>query len=284
MNVIDDTSERRDVRDRISVSAISTFRLSLTEDLEFWARHGVRAAGVSVAKLEAHGWDDGVARVRAAVDSGALRVSNLIGLGPFALAEPSRWDAQRGRLVRSLDAAVALDAGCLVFTTGPAGPLTWAEAADAVEAALAPVLAEARRRGVRFAIEHTNSLRVDVGFVHTLVDAVDLARRLGAGVCMEVNACWAERDLAATVRAAADVIRLVQLSDYKIGTLSTPARMVPGDGDIPLARIVSLLAKAGYEGDFDLELIGPAIDAEGYESAVPRAVAAVEKLVADAYH
>ena len=59
------------------------------------------------------------------------------------------------------------------------------------------------RAGVPFAIEHTNSLRVDVGFVHTLRDAIDLARRLDTGVCMEINACWAERDLGATDRAPA---------------------------------------------------------------------------------
>jgi sugar phosphate isomerase/epimerase len=269
-------------RERISVSAISTFKLPLVDDLAFWAEHGVTVAGVSVAKLEAHGWADGVHRVRAAVDGGRLRVSNLIGLGPFALAHPERWDAQRERLVRTLDAAVALGAGCMIFTTGPATPLTWNEAADALEAAMAPVLAEAATRAVPFAIEHTNSLRVDVGFVHTLSDAVDLARRLGAGVCMEVNACWAERDLDATIRSSMDVIRLVQVSDYKVGTLCTPARMVPGDGDIPLASILQTLLDAGYDGDFDLELIGPAIDEEGYESAVPRAVEALQSLLADA--
>lgn len=266
-------------RDRVSVSAICTFKQSLVDDLEFWARHGVRAAGVSVAKLEAHGWDDGIARVQRAVDGTGLRVSNLIGLGPFALADPGKWAAQRDRLVRTLDAAVALDAGCMVFTTGPAGPLPWAEAADALEAAMGPVLAEARRRGVTFAIEHTNSLRVDVGFVHTLADAVDLARRVGAGVCMEINACWAERDLEHTIERSIDVIRLVQVSDYKVGTLCTPARMVPGDGDIPIARILTTVLGAGYAGDFDLELIGPAIDEEGYASAVPRAVDALVALL-----
>src|SRR5205814_9063006 len=121
-------------------------------------------------------------------------------------------------------------AECLVFTTGPAGPLPWEEAADALEAALAPVLHESRSRGVPFAIEHTNSLRVDIGFVHTLSDAIDLARRLDAGVCMEVNACWAERALAATIRAGADRIRLVQVSDFKVGTIASSQRLVPGDG------------------------------------------------------
>ena len=222
---------------RVSLSAISTYSWDLDADLRFYADAGITNVGISVAKLERFGWDDGTRRV---VDAG-LRVTNLIGLGPFHLAHPDRWDAQRERIVRALDTATAVGAECLVFTTGPAGPLPWDEAADALEAALAPVLPEAASRAVPFAIEHTNSLRVDIGFVHTLADAIDLAGRLAVGVCMEVN-------------------------------LSTPNRLVPGDGDIPLERIVGDVLSAGYAGCFDLELVGPRIDEEGYEPACRRSV------------
>ncbi len=65
---------------------------------------------------------------------------------------------------------------------------------------------------------------------------------------------------------AVDVLRLVQVSDYVIGTLRTPDRAVPGDGDIPLARIIGQLLEAGYDGVFDIELIGPRIEVEGYQT------------------
>ena len=194
---------------RVCVSAISTFNLGLDEDLAFWDRHHLGTVGVSVAKLERFGWEAGTKLVTDAVDRG-LRVANLIGLGPFDLANPASWPKQQDRLVHSLDTAVAVGAECMVFTTGRFAPLTWEKAADNLETALAPVLREAKTRGVPFAIEHTNSLRVDVGFVHTLKDAIDLARRLDAGVCMEINACWAERALEATIRDGIDRIRLVQ--------------------------------------------------------------------------
>jgi sugar phosphate isomerase/epimerase len=270
------------VHPRACVSAISTFRLSLVEDLAFWETHGIRTAGVSVAKLETYGWGDGTARLRAAVDNG-LSVANLIGLGPFHLARPERWNTQRERLVRAIDTAVAVNAPCLVCTTGPFAPLTWDEAADALEQAMAPVLSEARARGVDIAIEHTNSLRVDVGFVHTLRDAIDVARRLGTGVCMEMNACWAERDLARTVRDAIDRVRLVQVSDFRIGTIASSQRLVPGDGDIPLRRILGDVVAAGYEGVFELELIGDAIVEEGYDDAIPRAIRNLDALLAEVH-
>ena len=264
------------VHPRVCVSAISTFKLDLAGDLDFWAAHGIDCVGVSVAKLDAFGWDEGTRRI---VDAG-LRVGNLIGVGAFLLSEPAQWNAQRERLFRALDAGHALGAECVVFTTGPAGQLPWDEAADALETALAPVLVEARTLGIPFAVEHTNSLRVDVGFVHSLRDVVDLARRLGTGVCMEINACWGERGLAETIASSMDVIELVQVSDFKIGTLATPDRVVPGDGDIPIARILGQVLDAGYDGVFDLELIGPKIDAEGYEAAVPRAADELGSLLA----
>ena len=263
---------------RSCVSAICTFRLPLDQDLEFWQAHEITNVGVSVAKLEAFGWATGTERVAAAIDGG-LRVADLIGLSPFHLARPDRWEAQRDRLTRSIDAAAALGVPCVVFTTGPFAPLSWDEAADALERAIAPVLEAARSHGVAFAIEHTNSLRVDVGFVHTLRDAIDLAGRLDTGVCMEINACWAERGLAQTIRAGIDRIRLVQVSDFRVGTVASSQRLVPGDGDIPLARIIADLVGAGYEGLFELELIGDAITEEGYDKAIPRAVIALDTLL-----
>ena len=61
--------------------------------------------------------------------------------------------------------------------------------------------------------------------------------------------------------------------------MSTPNRLVPGDGDIPMERIVGQLLAAGYAGVFDLEMIGPRIEEEGYPSASTRAVEYVGALL-----
>jgi len=47
-------------------------------------------------------------------------------------------------------------------------------------------------------------------------------------------------------------------------------RAVPGDGNIPVKRILGWILKACYAGAFDLELIGPRIDEEGHLAAVRR--------------
>ncbi len=263
----------------ISVSAICTYSLSLDEQLAFWQRHEIKRVGISVAKLEAYGWEAGVELVRRGIDAGHFSVGNVIGLGPFLLDNPELWDRQRERVIRSLVAANTFEATTVVLTTGPARTLSWEEAADAFDTAMRPVLGEAALRRIRFAIEHTHALRVDVGFVHSLHDAIDLAIRLDADVCMEINACWAERGLYTTLRDHISRIGLVQISDFAIGTLATPDRLVPGDGDIPLQRILSTLLDSGYLGDIDIEIIGPQIEAEGYDRAIPRAILATEALL-----
>jgi sugar phosphate isomerase/epimerase len=73
----------------------------------------------------------------------------------------------------------------------------------------------------------------------------------------------------------------VQVSDFKVGTVASSQRLVPGDGDIPIARILRTVLDAGYPGVFDLELIGDAIAAEGYDAAVPRAVDALGAILSD---
>ena len=262
---------------RLSVSGICTRSLDLDGDLAFWAELGIDHVGIPVRKLEEAGWDIAVARVAAT----GLRVSNLIAPSPFDLTAPGTWPERRDWLGRVLDAATEIRAGCVVLTTGSPGDLQWEDAADRLRDALGELVVDADQRGTPVTLEHTNSLRSDISFVHTLRDAIDLARSIGTRVCMEVNACWLERGLGETVRAGVGMLALVQVSDLVSGTLDTPNRAVPGDGVIPLRRILGHVVGAGYPGPVDLEIIGPRIESEGYEAAVRRSVMAVSALLAE---
>ena len=103
-------------------------------------------------------------------------------------------------------------------------------------------------------------------------DAFDLARATGIGAVLDVISCWYERDLELVVRDNVDLLVLVQVSDFVLGTHDTPNRAVVGDGDVPLERLLAMLIEAGYGGAFDLEILGPRIEEEGYASAIRRSV------------
>jgi sugar phosphate isomerase/epimerase len=130
----------------------------------------------------------------------------------------------------------------------------------------------ADRLGVRLAVEPTNPLRADLSFVFCMRDGFDLARAAGISAVLDLYSCWYERGLEHLVRKNLDVLALVQISDYALKTYNTPNRSVIGDGDVPLERLLAMLLDAGYEGAFDLEILGPRIEEEGYASAIARSV------------
>jgi sugar phosphate isomerase/epimerase len=266
------------MHDRLSVSAVSSWRASFDDDLAMWERLGIGHVGLSLRKCEEVGLEHAVRRVR---DAG-LRVSNVVECGWCELADPGTWRAYRDRLLAAVDAMRAVEAPVLVLTTGPAVPLEWDDAARALGEVLDPVLAAANAASVRVAIENTSAMRLDLSFATTLRDTVDLADRLGAFVCVELKSCWAERGFAPTVARAVDRIAHVQCSDALVGSLTTPDRLVPGDGDIPLATRFGALARAGYAGAFEIEMVGPRIEEEGYAPAIRRAVARIDDLLGEA--
>jgi sugar phosphate isomerase/epimerase len=122
-------------------------------------------------------------------------------------------------------------------------------------------------------------MRRDVGFIHTLADVVEVAAVLDVGVVVELTNCWSERRVLDTLAAGVDRVRLVQASDYVVGTVCATERAVPGDGDIPLGRLLGAIDDAGYRGYVELEMLGPRIEAEGYREAIGRGARALEPLL-----
>jgi sugar phosphate isomerase/epimerase len=171
----------------------------------------------------------------------------------------------------SLELTAATGAPILYLTTGAAPTLTWDDAATRFADAIAPVRDLARAAGVALAVENTATLRADLGFVHRLRDLLDLVAPAGIAACADLFVAWTDRDLPSAIADGVDRFALVQVADFVLGSLRTPDRAVPGDGDIPIERHLRWLAEAGYRGPVELELIGPRIDAEGLAHAAARA-------------
>jgi sugar phosphate isomerase/epimerase len=259
------------------MSQITTLEWPFERDVAFLPGVGVRAVGLSVRKLDAIGLD----RARALLGSAGLAVSCLTSSGAFPLDDPAGVDAALARTRGHLAAAAALGAEVLFVLPGHAPSLSWEEQADRSRPILRTLADEAARLGVRLAIEPVSQLRVDLGFLHTFHDALDFADEVDSpwlGVVLEVNNAWIERGLYRNIADRTARIAIVQVNDFKVGTMMASDRVVMGDGDIPLRRICRALEDAGYRGWWDIELLGPRIEAEGYESVVPRALAAFEAL------
>jgi sugar phosphate isomerase/epimerase len=288
---------------RLSVHTVGFGARPVRELVDSLVAQGIRRIGVPVTQLERGGLRANAAALRSA----GIEVLDVVLPTAFTLAEPVHWPGERARLRGCVEVTAAVGARLLYLTTGPAGPLTWDEAAVRFAAAVAPVLADARAAGVTLAVENTTPLRADLGFVHRLTDVIDAAALAGIAVCADLFAAWTDRDLRAAIAAGVEEsgsglfgsglsgsgesgagqfragqlgagsfeagrFALVQVADFVLGTLQTPDRAVPGDGDIPIQRQLRWLAEAGYTGPIEVELLGPRITAEGPAQAAARAV------------
>jgi sugar phosphate isomerase/epimerase len=214
---------------------------------------------------------DGLDKAVEALAAGGTRASVLNH--SFAaypnIEEDTGFAAQK--LDEAIDIAAALGAGGLYLVTGGRGSLNWEQAAARFADLIAPCRRNAEEKGVRLMVEPASGFNADIHFVHTLDDTIRLAQIAGIGVCLELHACWMEGGLKEKFARAMPLTGLVQVSDYVAGDRTAPCRAVPGDGMIPLERLIGDILEAGYEGLFDLELLGPRIDAEGPEQATRRA-------------
>ena len=248
---------------RVSVNLASGWNWSLDEHLAFLAGSGIAALSLTSSHL-GEDREAAIARVRAC----GLPVDSLgTGAGSLIVSEA----ATLARLGPAIDDAAALGSPSLFTITGPTpSRMPTGEACALLVRCLAGANAHARSLGLRLAIEHSSPALRSHGFVCSLADAVTVAAEADVAVAVELQNCWYERDLARLFRDHAARFAIVQCSDFAVGEELRMNRRVPGDGDMPLEWMIGELLEAGYGGYFDLEILGPAIEAEGYAAAIMR--------------
>jgi sugar phosphate isomerase/epimerase len=249
------------VHDRLSVHSVTFTGASPAQLHDFWTEAGLKRLSLIDYQL----FEPGLAPLIAEHGYLTQAVCHV-----FSTAE---------ELMRVIEVAAGIGATMVYLLTGGRGPLTWEQAADRFCVAVAPCAAAARDAGVSLAIENASSLYADIHIAHSLRDTITLAESADLDICVDLFHCWAEAGLDALVDRALPRTRLIQLSDYVLGDRSLPARAVPGDGTIPIANFLETVLKGGYSHGFDLELIGPRIDAEGRAQAALRACRTVTAML-----
>lgn len=254
---------------RISVNAACFVGAPLPVVAGYWRELAPRRIGlVSPLPTGAH----------EVVEEGGYEVETIAHLllaGHGEHLDPRRetWETPQAGLSEAIEAGRTLGARTIYLIPGGHGLelRTFEQAAEVFCELIEPCVEQARTAGITLAVENALPLYADRHIAHSLRDAVTLAELAGIGVCADLFACWAEAGLRGTLERAVGLGCLVQLGDYVYGDRSMPCRAVPGDGVIPFRTIFEWILEAGYTGGFDLELLGPRIDAEGQLEATRRA-------------
>jgi sugar phosphate isomerase/epimerase len=186
------------------------------------------------------------------------------------LSDKAVWGPARASLSQAIKDGATVGAKTIYLITGGRGGLTWEEAAEAFAEAVAPCREEAKAAGIHLLIEPAPILYANMHLAFSLRDTVLLAEIADLGVCIDVFPIWPEAGLQETINRAGPRIGLVQVGDYVFGDKCVPARAIVGEGAIPMKRLFGWILETGFKGDFDLEMLGPRIEAAGPVEALRR--------------
>ena len=264
---------------RLSMNEMTTYRWPFEKDVAEYAAAGIGAIGVWRQKLSDFGEEKGIELL---AESG-LKVSNLLWAGGFT---GSDGRSQRESIDDGLDAvrlAHEMDADCLVVYSGGRAGHTHNHLRRLVKEAMRELAPLADDLNVTLAIE---PMHLRCAAEWTFLTSIDAALELIDGLSMprlklafDTYHFGQDDGVIKRLQTLAHRIAIVHLGDGKCPPEHEQNRTPLGAGIIALKEIVSALAAAGYDGYYDVELMGEEIETADYRDLLAQSKQAFAQLL-----
>lgn len=274
----------------LSMNETTTFRWSFEDDVANYAAAGIRAIGVWRQKVSDCGGDarrgypaDCGSRAAELLREHGLTASHLFWAGGFTGSEGHSHRESIADTADTLRLAVTLGAKCLTVCTGSRAGHTFNHARRLVVSALKELAPLAEELGVAMAIEPMHpGCSAQCTFLNTLDDALSVLNAVDSRfvkMVLDTYHLGQSGDLVDRIPEIASRIALVQLGDAKLPPSGEQNRCRLGAGTVPLRPIVCALRAAGYDGFFDVELLGEDLEDVEYRALLEHAKDAYSELI-----
>ncbi len=244
----------------LSMNEITTYRWTFEEDVQRYAAAGYEAIGVWRQKLIDYGEEQGVDLL---AESG-LRVTNLLWAGGFTGSCGKSQQESIRDAAHAIRLAGAMGAGCLVIYSGGRNNHIHRHAMRLLTSAIDNLLELAEGADVTLAIEPMHAAcAADWTFLTDLESTIRFIEQFGSPHLKLVLDTYHFGHNPTVRQNLAEVVphtAIVHLGDRCHAHTLDQERCPLGKGTLPLAHLVRELIEAGYEGDFDVELIGQDIE------------------------
>jgi sugar phosphate isomerase/epimerase len=263
----------------LSVNETTTFRWSFEEDVVRYAAEGIPAIGVWRQKLS----DCGPVKGRKLLEQHRLKVSHLHWAGGFTGSDGRSFQESIEDAHEAIRAAATLGAGTLIVYSGARSGHTHSHARRLLFEAIKRLTPEADELNVDLAIEPMHpGCADDWTFLTSLDDAIRVIEKSGsprAKLVFDTYHLGFEEDLIERIAAIVPHVALVQLGDAREPPDGEPNRCRLGEGRLPLKEIVAAFKAAGYDGYYDVELLGEELESADYHGLLEHAKAAFGELL-----
>jgi sugar phosphate isomerase/epimerase len=263
----------------LSMNEVTTFRWSFEEDIENYCRAGYRSIGLWRHKLSD---GDEEQAVDTLVESG-LGVSSLACAGGFTGLGGVSFRESMDDTISALRLAARVQAGCLVVHPGGRNNHTSRHALRLLRTALDELLPIAEHFEVPLALE---PMHVACAASWTFLTDFERVSELVAEYSTPYlklaldtyHFPWNESDHNVLPEIAPH-IGVVYLADRREPPSIDHDRCPLGRGQLPLSDIVASLIESGYEGPFDVRLMGTEIQPADYDTLLQQSQRAFAELV-----
>ena len=262
----------------LSMNELTTYRWAFDEDVRHYRAAGYDGIGVWRQKLADFGEQRGVDLLQ---ESG-LQVTNLMWAGGFTGSDGCSFAESVHDAADAIRLAGAMSAGCLVVYSGGRNNHTFRHAERLFRSALERLADQAELAGVTLAIEPMHpacaadcTFLCDIESTVALIEAVNSPR---VKLVLDTYHFGCDEAVLANLQEVAPYVGIVHLADHRTPHDIDEARCPLGEGDVPLAGIVSGLLESGYQGDFDIELIGSEIELSDYHELLKSSQLAFEQV------
>ncbi|HEX7377385.1 MAG TPA: sugar phosphate isomerase/epimerase family protein [Pirellulales bacterium] len=265
---------------QLSMNEMTTYRWSFEEDVAQYAAVGIPAIGVWRQKLTDFGEEKG----RELIAESGLEVSNLLWAGGFTGSDDRNLRESVGDALEAIQLAAELRAGCLVVYSGGRAGHTHNHARRLVKEALKELLPAAREHDVILAIEPMHlGCAAEWTFLTSIDDALSLIDDFDSPhlkLAFDTYHFGQQEGILDQLGELAERIAVVHLGDCKSPPRLEQNRSCLGDGKVPLKEIVAALSAAGYDGYYDVELMGEEIEITDYRDLLEQSKLAFAQLAA----
>lgn len=263
----------------LSVNEATTFRWTLEEDVSHYLEEGIPAIGVWRQKLS----DCGEEKAAELIQETGIRVSHLFWAGGFTGSDGRTFRASLEDAEEALHTAASLKAESLIVYSGARAGHTHNHARRLFKEALKELAPLAAELSVALAVEPMHpGCAAEFTFVTSIDDVVNLLDAVNHDhvkfVLDTYHLGW-DAQLVKRIPELIPRLALVQLGDGKSPPQGEQSRCRLGEGVLPLREIVEALAGAGYNGFYDVELLGEELEHADYRDLLKHARKAFDELV-----
>jgi sugar phosphate isomerase/epimerase len=261
----------------LAISELTTYRWSFEQDVEQFRAAGLSAIGVWRQKLA----DFGEERGAELLAQSGLAPSSLQWAGGFTGSDGRSHNDSLQDARQAIYAAELVRAPCLIIHSGARGIHTHKHARRLFRQALDKLLPVAEERGVALAVEPMSAhCSGEFTFLNCLDETLDLIATYDTAalrIALDTYHWGHYPAFMDRIPQLVPRLALVQLGDARQPPSGEENRCPLGEGIFPLAEIVKRLSAAGYDGFYEVELMGEEFEAADYCDVIARSVGTFER-------